>query len=139
MFTIDIRQVFFNKIGCSIKGHRARLLHGDVIESERSALFKFERPALGWKGNSATTPSHTSRRHHRSNSSSCLQARRQAFICRLAVQVALPMEEHLLLPRDALVLEIEGQWSIRWSRAAGALTVNRVPVPVLAGDNQRWR
>ncbi len=42
------------------------------------------------------------------------------FIIGSPVRVALPLAEQqtMLLPRDALVLNTEGAWSIRWSSAA---------------------
>ena len=61
------------------------------------------------------------------------------FIIGSPVRVALPMgEQHtMLLPRDALVLGTEGSVVYQVEQRGEALTVNRVPVTVLFGDNQQ--
>lgn len=61
------------------------------------------------------------------------------FIIGSPVRVALPLGEQqtMLLPRDALVLGTEGSVVYQVEQRGEALTVNRVPVTVLFGDNQQ--
>ena len=55
------------------------------------------------------------------------------------MRVALPLGEQqtMLLPRDALVLGTEGSVVYQVEQRGEALTVNRVPVTVLFGDNRQ--
>ena len=62
-----------------------------------------------------------------------------SFIIGSPVRVALPLGEQqtMLLPRDALVLGTEGSVVYQVEQRGEALTVNRVPVTVLFGDNRQ--
>lgn len=68
-----------------------------------------------------------------------LKPRKGSYIIGAPVRVALPLGERqaMLLPRDALVLNTEGSVVFRVKGEGDALTVSRVPVTILFGDERQ--